>query len=79
MCWPITPLPVPRRLWSHIAVDFVTVLPPSQGNTSTIVDRFSKAAHVVPLTKLPSAKETAQVLVNQLFGLHGIPADIVFR
>lgn len=73
----LQPLPVPRRPWSLIAVDFVTGLPPSQGNTSAIVDRFSKAAHFAPLTKLPSAKETAEVLVNQVFGLHGIPADIV--
>ncbi len=57
----LQPLPVPSRPWSHIALDFVTALPPSQGNTVvlTVVDRFSKAAHFIPLHKLPSAKETA--------------------
>ncbi|XP_040901651.1 uncharacterized protein LOC121186853 [Toxotes jaculatrix] len=30
----LCPLPVPSRPWSHIAVDFVTGLPPSQGHTS---------------------------------------------
>lgn len=29
----LQPLPVAKRPWSHIAVDFVTGLPPSQGNT----------------------------------------------
>lgn len=29
------PLPVPRYPWSHIAVDFVTGLPPSKGKSST--------------------------------------------
>ncbi len=55
----LQPLPVPSRPWSHIALDFVTALPPSQGNTVvlTVVDRFSKAAHFIPLHKLPSAKE----------------------
>ncbi|KAJ8343397.1 hypothetical protein SKAU_G00307260 [Synaphobranchus kaupii] len=50
----LRPLPVPSRPWSHIALDFVTGLPASQGNTAilVIVDRFSKAAHFLALTKL---------------------------
>lgn len=75
----LRPLPVPGRPWSHIAVDFVTGLPSSQGNTVvlTIVDRFSKAVHFVALPKLPSALETAELLVLHVFRLHGIPLDIV--
>ena len=75
----LRPLPIPHRPWSHIAVDFVTGLPPSCGNTCvmTIVDRFSKAAHFVPLPKLPSAKGTAELLVHHVFRLHGLPMDIV--
>ncbi|KAL4007327.1 hypothetical protein ACER0C_001179 [Sarotherodon galilaeus] len=75
----LRPLPVPKRPWSHIAVDFVTGLPPSSGNTTilTIVDRFSKAAHFVALIKLPTALETAQLLTQHVFRLHGIPQDIV--
>lgn len=55
------PLPIPHRPWSHMAVDFVTGLPPSEGNAVilTIVDRFSKMVHFVPLPKLPTAFETA--------------------
>lgn len=73
------PLPVPSRPWSHIALDFVTGLPPSQGNTTilTIVDHFSKAAHFLALSKLPSAKKTANLMVNHVFRLHGIPVDVV--
>ncbi|KAL3973506.1 potassium voltage-gated channel Eag-related subfamily H member 3 [Sarotherodon galilaeus] len=73
------PLPVPGRPWSHIAVDFVTGLPRSASHSVvlTIVDRFSKAAHFVPLPKLPSALETARLLVDHVFRLHGIPQDIV--
>lgn len=52
---------------------------PSEGNKTilTIVDRFSKAVHFVPLPKLPSALETANLLVQHVFHLHGIPQDIV--
>lgn len=36
----LQPLPIPRLPWSHIAMDFITGLPPSEGNTIilTIVD-----------------------------------------
>ncbi len=73
------PLPIPSRPWSHIAVDFVTGLPTSNGNTVilTVVDRFSKSVHFVPLPKLPSALETANILVTEVFRVHGIPVDIV--
>ncbi len=75
----LQPLSVPSRPWSHIALDFVTALPPSQGNTVvlTVVDRFSKAAHFIPLPKLPSAKETAVTIVDHVFRIHGLPMDVV--
>ena len=73
------PLEVPTRPWSHISLDFVTGLPPSEGNDTilTIVDRFSKAVHYVPLPKLPSASEMADLLTTHVIRLHGIPTDIV--
>lgn len=43
----------------------------------TIVDRFSKAIHLVALSKLPSASETADLLIQHVFRLHGIPEAIV--
>lgn len=75
----LQPLPVPKRPWSHISLDFVTGLPLSEGNTTilTIVDRFSKMVHFVPLPKLPSAKETAELLLCHVFRLHGLPQDLV--
>ncbi|KAK9539596.1 hypothetical protein VZT92_004693 [Zoarces viviparus] len=75
----LRPLPVPQRPWYHIAVDFVTGFSPSDSNTVilTVVDRFSKAAHFIPLPKLPSARETTDLLVQHVVRLHGIPADII--
>ena len=72
----LQPLPVP---WSHVSLDFVTGLPPSDGHTVilTIVDRFSKMTHFVPLPKLPSAKETAQLVLEHVFRVHGLPRDVV--
>uniref|UniRef100_A0A4W5QHM8 Gypsy retrotransposon integrase-like protein 1 n=1 Tax=Hucho hucho TaxID=62062 RepID=A0A4W5QHM8_9TELE len=75
----LQPLPVPQRPWSHIAIDFVTDLPPSQNFTTilTVVDRFSKACRFIPLAKLPTALQTAEALVQQVFRLYGLPEDIV--
>ena len=41
----------------------------------TVVDRFSKAIHFLPLPKLPSEMETGELLVQHVFRLHGL--DIV--
>ncbi len=75
----LQPLPVPQRPWSHIAIDFVTDLPNSSGNTTilTVVDRFSKSCRLIPLPKLPSALETAETLCNYVFRFYGLPEDIV--
>lgn len=70
---------IPRWPWSHIAVDFITGLPPSDGHTVilTVVDRFSKVANFVPLPTLPSAAETGDLLVQHVFQLYSISKDIV--
>ena len=60
-------------------MDFVTGLPASHGNTVilTVVDRFSKTAHLIPLPKLPTARETAEIMLKHVFRLHGLPCDVV--
>ena len=75
----LQPLEVPRRPWSHIAIEFVTDLPVSQGNTTilTVVDRFSKSCRLIPIAKLPTAMETAELLCEFVFQYYGLPEDIV--
>ncbi|KAL0199697.1 hypothetical protein M9458_002884, partial [Cirrhinus mrigala] len=75
----LQPPPTPKRPWSHISVDFVTGLPDSEGKNTilTIVDRFSKAVHLVALAGLPSAKTTAELILEHVVRLHGFPKDIV--
>ncbi len=75
----LQPLPIPQRPWSHIAIDFITDLPNSKGNTTilTVIDRFSKSCRLIPLPKLPTALETAEVLCNYVFRFYGLPDDIV--
>ncbi|KAL0195242.1 hypothetical protein M9458_008814 [Cirrhinus mrigala] len=73
------PTQLPQRPWSHIAVDFITDLPPSNGFTTilSVIDRFSKGCRPIPLSKLPTAMETAELLCNWVFRIFSLPEDIV--
>lgn len=66
-------LPIPSRPWSHIALDFVSGFPQSVRNTVvlTVIDHFSKAVHLIALSKLPSSFETANLVTLRVFSLHG--------
>ncbi|MCI4392739.1 hypothetical protein PGIGA_G00149220 [Pangasianodon gigas] len=73
------PLPIPNRPWSHLSLDFITGLPTSKGNSVilVVVDRFSKACHFIPLPKLPTAFETAELVIEHVFQVFGLPQDMV--
>ncbi|KAI2659768.1 Transposon Tf2-6 polyprotein [Labeo rohita] len=75
----LQPLPIPQRPWSHLSIDFVTDLPPSDGFTTilVIIDRFSKSCRLLPLKGLPTSMETALALFNHVFRVYGLPEDII--
>ncbi|XP_044044042.1 uncharacterized protein LOC122872197 [Siniperca chuatsi] len=75
----LCPLATPNRPWSHLGVDFITDLPPSDNNTCVLVavDRFSKSCRLIPLRGLPTAMETAKCIFNHVFRYYGLPEDIV--
>uniref|UniRef100_A0A8C5QDX2 Integrase catalytic domain-containing protein n=1 Tax=Leptobrachium leishanense TaxID=445787 RepID=A0A8C5QDX2_9ANUR len=43
----------------------------------TVIDRFSKMGHYVPLRKLPSAAELVPIFITNVVRIHGIPLGIV--
>ena len=46
------PLPIPSQPWEEISIDLITDLPVTKNKHSlilTVVDRFSKMAHFIPL------------------------------
>jgi hypothetical protein len=75
----LQPLPIPSRVWADISMDFVESLPKVHGKSIilTVVDRFSKYAHFIPLRHPYTASSVARAFFNDIVRLHGIPESIV--
>ena len=75
----LLPLPVPQAVWSDIGLDFIEALPRVGGKSVilTVVDRFSKYCHFLPLAHPYSAESVAQAFFGEIVRLHGIPQSMV--
>ncbi|KAL6220140.1 hypothetical protein ACLB2K_007897 [Fragaria x ananassa] len=76
----LEPLPIPVWKWDHITKDFVFSLPRTrEGHDSiwVIVDRLTKSAHFLPVGKKYSLDKLAELYVNEIVRLHGVPESIV--
>jgi len=73
-------LNIPEWKWDSISMDFVTGLPKTvKGNDSiwVIVDRLTKSAHFLPMKINHSMQKLAEMYIEEIVKLHGIPSSIV--
>jgi hypothetical protein len=73
-------LPLPTHKWTDISMDFITQLPKTQRGHDAIlvvVDRCTKMCHFIPTRTSVDAVGTAQLFIDHIFRLHGMPNSIV--
>ncbi|XP_068662867.1 uncharacterized protein [Aristolochia californica] len=74
----LQPLQAPSQVWADIFMDFIDGLPPSSGKSVifVVVDRFSKYGHFLTLAHPYTATHVAQLFMDHIVRLHGVPASI---
>lgn len=75
----LQPLKIPEQAWQCISMDFIEGLPKSQGKDVilVVVDRFTKYSHFMGLSHPYTAQKVAEIFMEQVYKLHGIPQNIV--
>ncbi|KAM0059597.1 putative nucleotidyltransferase, Ribonuclease H [Helianthus debilis subsp. tardiflorus] len=71
---------LPEWKWECVTMDFITKLPKTRKGNDTIwviVDRLTKSAHFLPIKETYSSDMLAQLYVDKIVALHGIPVSII--
>ncbi|KAK1410455.1 hypothetical protein QVD17_36992 [Tagetes erecta] len=73
-------LELPVWKWEMVTMDFITKLPKtSRGNDTiwVIIDRLTKSTHFLAMKETFSMDKLAQLYINEIVSLHGVPLSIV--
>ena len=76
----LQPLPIPEWKWEHITMDFIVGLPRTRAGSDAIwviVDRLTKSGHFLPVRTKFSMDRLAELYINEIVRLHGVPVSIV--
>ena len=76
----LQPLPIPEWKWEHITMDFVFKRPPTTQRHDgiwVVVDRLTKSAHFLPIREKFSPQKLAELFMNHIVSLHGVPVSII--
>ena len=74
-------LPIPEWKWDSVSMDLITGLPVARGRSNNaiwvIMDRLTKVAHLLAIRDTDKTETLAELYINQIVKLHGVPANIV--
>ena len=76
----LQPLPIQEWKWEHITMDFVFKLPSTtqrHDDIWVVVDRLTKSAHFLPIRVKFSPQKLAELFMNHIVSLHGVPVSII--
>jgi hypothetical protein len=76
----LRPLPIPSWKWEDICMDFIVGLPNTSRHHDSIwviVDRLTKITHFLPMHTTHKTEKYAEIYIDQIVHLHGIPRTIV--
>ena len=76
----LQPLNISEWKWEDISMDFIVGLPRTQKGYDSIwvvVDRLTKSAHFLPVNTIHRAKKYAELYINCILCLHGVPKTII--
>lgn len=77
------PLPVPKRPWEQIGVDFVGPLPQARNRhgefdqVMVVIDHLTSMVHLTPVRMSYRARQIAETFYENIYRLHGLPERIV--
>jgi hypothetical protein len=77
----LQPLSIPSWKWDDISMDFIMGLPNTSRHHDSIwviVDRLMKVAHFLPVHTTNKAQKYAELYIDRVMCLHGLPRTIVF-
>ena len=76
----LQPLPISEWKWERIIMVFVFKLPPivqRHDGIWVVVDRLTKSAHFLPIREKFSPQKLAELFMNHIVNLHGVPVSII--
>jgi hypothetical protein len=76
----LQPLSIPSWKWDDISMDFIMGLPNTPRHHDSIwviVDQLTKVTHFLPVHTTDKAHKYAELYIDQIVCLHGLPQTIV--
>ena len=75
----LKPLPIPKRSWQHISMDFMDAPMTKTGHNAMLVMvcRLSKKPISIPTTRKVNARELAKLFLRYYYRYYGAPESIV--